>query len=100
MLFNSPLFLFIFFPGVYALYRFAPNTWRNHILLAASLFFYSWAEPTFVFWALGSTLLDWVLGEVIPRRSGAEDSKRGVNPGYSRQCCVTGLFQIRELLLG
>jgi alginate O-acetyltransferase complex protein AlgI len=67
MLFNSPLFLFLFFPLLYFLYRLVPNSFRNGILLAASLLFYAWAEPIFVFWALGSAFLDWTLGEVISR---------------------------------
>jgi len=67
MLFNSPLFLFVFLPCLYLIYRAARTSWQNRILLVASLFFYSWAEPIFVFWALGSALLDWTLGEVISR---------------------------------
>ena len=67
MLFNSPLFLFAFLPCLYLIYRASPTSWQNRILLVASLLFYSWAEPIFVFWAMGSALLDWALGEVISR---------------------------------
>jgi alginate O-acetyltransferase complex protein AlgI len=93
MLFNSPLFLFLFFPGVYFCYRFAPNTWRNHILLAASFFFYSWAEPTFVFWALGSALLDWVLGGVISRSSEPNIRKAAVTLGIVANAALLGYFK-------
>jgi len=69
MLFNSPLFLFLFFPFLYFLYRSVPDNCRNGVLLAASFLFYAWAEPIFIFWALGSAILDWILGEVISRRA-------------------------------
>ena len=51
MLFPSEVFLFVFFPIVlvvyYALLR-KTKTLKNIFLLAASLFFYAWGEPTFV----------------------------------------------------
>jgi alginate O-acetyltransferase complex protein AlgI len=93
MLFNSPLFLFLFLPCLYFIYRFAPNTWRNRILLAASLFFYSWAEPTFVFWALGSTFLDWVLGEVISRRPEPNIRKGALTLGVVANVALLAYFK-------
>src|SRR5580700_1492040 len=93
MLFNSPLFLFLFLPGVYFIYRFSPNTWRNRILLVASLFFYSWAEPTFVFWALGSTFLDWVLGEVISRRPEPNIRKGALTLGVVANVALLAYFK-------
>jgi alginate O-acetyltransferase complex protein AlgI len=93
MLFNSPLFLFLFFPCLYFCYRFAPNIWRNPILLVASLFFYSWAEPTFVFWALGSALLDWVLGGVIARRPEPNIRKAAVTLGIVANVALLGYFK-------
>ena len=93
MLFNSPLFLFLFLPCLYFIYRFAPSTWRNLILLAASLFFYSWAEPTFVFWALGSTFLDWVLGEVISRRTEPNIRKGSLTLGVVANVALLAYFK-------
>ena len=54
MVFSSTVFLFLFLPGVLLCYYLpvpaaARRLWRNGFLLAASLLFYAWGEPVFVF---------------------------------------------------
>jgi alginate O-acetyltransferase complex protein AlgI len=93
MLFNSPLFLFLFLPCLYLLYRVVPPGWRNGTLLAASLLFYSWAEPVFVFWALGSAFLDWILGEVISRRNEPGIRKAAVTLGVVANVALLAYFK-------
>ena len=93
MLFNSPLFLFLFFPCLYFLYRSVPNNCRNGVLLAASLFFYAWAEPIFAFWALGSALLDWILGEVISRRAEPGIRKAALTLGVVANVALLAYFK-------
>jgi alginate O-acetyltransferase complex protein AlgI len=93
MLFNSPLFLFLFFPCLYFIYRVSPGAWQNRILLAASFFFYSWAEPIFVFWALGSALLDWVLGEVIWRSPEPKIRKGALTVGVIANVALLSYFK-------
>ena len=93
MLFNSPPFLFLFFPCLYFLYRVVPNSCRNGVLLAASLFFYAWAEPIFVFWALGSAFLDWILGEVISRRTEPGIRKTAVMLGVIANVALLAYFK-------
>ncbi len=44
MAFNSPVFLFLFLPLVFALYSAIPKKSRNLLLLAASLLFYAWGD--------------------------------------------------------
>ena len=45
MLFSSLVFLWYFLPAVFLLYFITKNLHiRNGVLLAASLFFYAWAE--------------------------------------------------------
>lgn len=73
MVFSSTGFLFIFFPIVIILY-FNP-LWKlfgnrerkikNFIMLVASLFFYAWGEPRFIFIMLGSIFVNWVFGLLI-----------------------------------
>ena len=65
MLFSSALFLFGFVPLFYLAYFAVRRELRNPLLLAASLFFYAWAEPVFIFWAPASALLDYALGAAI-----------------------------------
>ena len=48
MLFSSMTFLFLFLPAVLALYYLAKPSFRNFVLLAASMFFYAWGEPRYL----------------------------------------------------
>jgi len=69
MLFNSPIFLFIFCPLLFTVYFLANKKQKNLVLLLFSLMFYAWAEPIFVLVVLGSALLDFWLGQVIFRNT-------------------------------
>src|SRR5690606_26484057 len=65
MVFSSYIFLFYFLP--FSLLLYYPVPWRpaRHFLLTCtSLIFYGWGSPQFVFFLIGTTLLDYVLGRV------------------------------------
>lgn len=62
MVFSSLLFLFLFFPVILVLYYLVPRRFRNLVLLVASLFFYAWGEPVYVFLMMGTIVVDWLLG--------------------------------------
>ncbi len=70
MVFSSPLFLFLFLPTVLTLYFAAPKVARNFVLVATSLFFYSWAEPTFVLVMVGSIALNYGCGLLVASARG------------------------------
>lgn len=61
MLFSSMEFLFFFFPGVLVGYFLLRGRARNVWLLAASLFFYAWGEPTFLLALLASIGFNYIL---------------------------------------
>lgn len=64
MLFTSLEFLFVFLPVVLAGYYAVPRRFRavrNAWLLAASLLFYAWGEPRFVFVLVASVAANWLL---------------------------------------
>ena len=63
MLFTSLEFLFLFLPAVLAVHWLLPFRWnlRNYWLLAASLFFYAWGEPWFVFVMIASILFNYAV---------------------------------------
>ena len=66
MLFSSLTFLFYFLPLTVILYYVLPfRFWRNLILLAASLLFYSWGEPKMVFLMVIEVMLTYLLGECL-----------------------------------
>lgn len=65
MLFPSEIFLFVFLPIVlfiyYALLR-KNIVLKNIFLLAASLFFYAWGEPEYVFLMVVTIMFNWFFG--------------------------------------
>ena len=73
MLFSTYSFLFWFLPATLCLY-FLPAAlgvgglrWQNGVLLVASLLFYAWGEPLYLFLMLGIIALDTLLGLWIAR---------------------------------
>src|ERR1044071_10180037 len=65
MLFNSPIFLFLFLPVTVALYLvvrqvFGPRAVLG-LLLCASIFFYGWWNPVYVPLLLGLALFNFVV---------------------------------------
>ena len=65
MVFSSTIFLFVFLPLVLAIYYqpwLSSRTFRNRFLLVASLLFYAWGEPVFVFLMMLSVVCGWFVG--------------------------------------
>ena len=65
MVFSSTVFMFLFFPLVFAAYYnpwFQGRVFRNVVLLGASLIFYAWGEPVFVFLMIFSIVVGWAVG--------------------------------------
>lgn len=67
MLFSSMIFLWLFLPIVFVANRFLKPKRQNIFLLLASLFFYAWGEPRYVFLMLASIVLNWGSGMLLGR---------------------------------
>ncbi len=68
MVFSSLTFIFFFIPVTAIAYFISPSrVWRNGVLLAASLVFYSWGEPRFLVLMLLTAGVAWAGGLVIDR---------------------------------
>ena len=67
MVFSSLLFMFIFLPIFFVIYYVSPKGIRNLVLLIASLIFYAWGEPIYIFIMLFSTVFDYIIGLFIHR---------------------------------
>jgi alginate O-acetyltransferase complex protein AlgI len=65
MVFSSSVFLFCFLPLVLLFYYLLKIEYRNAFLLLASLFFYAWGEPEFVFVIVLSILINYIFGFLI-----------------------------------
>ena len=61
MLFSSIFFLFTFLPILLIVYFAVPFKYKNYVLLAASLFFYAWGEPIYVFLMIFSIAFNWAM---------------------------------------
>ena len=66
MVFSSLVFICVFFPSIFLLYTIIPSRkMKNGILIVASLLFYAYGEPVYVFLMLGSTLLNYFFGRWV-----------------------------------
>ena len=61
MVFSSSIFLLYFLPAFLLLYHLVPGNWKNYVILIASITFYAWGAPKFLFVILGSTILDFYI---------------------------------------
>lgn len=61
MVFSSIIFLLYFLPIFLIVYSFSNKQLRNYIILLASLIFYSWGAPKFIFIILVCTIVDFYL---------------------------------------
>lgn len=67
MVFSSLIFTFFFLPVVLILYYLSKEKYRNYILLIASLYFYSYGEPKFVYVMAGSILCNYLMALLVDR---------------------------------
>lgn len=75
MVFSSAIFLFLFLPIVFILYYISPKKLRNTIMFLASLLFYVWGEPIYIFIMLFSTVFDYENGRLIEKFRKQEKEK-------------------------
>lgn len=65
MVFSSVIFLTLFFPLVFTIYFLLHNKIKNAFLLLASVVFYMWGAPKFIFAILATTTLDFFLVKML-----------------------------------
>ena len=61
MVFSSILFLYVFLPVFLFLYHLAGTKLKNYVLLAASLIFYAWGAPLFIFLVVASLVVNFYI---------------------------------------
>lgn len=62
MVFSSLVFLFSFLPVVLISYYLVNDKLKNIVLLIASLFFYAWGEPKYIFLMIVSIAFNYIFG--------------------------------------
>jgi alginate O-acetyltransferase complex protein AlgI len=71
MIFSSSLFLLYFLPFFLIVYFLIDRNYKNWVLLIASILFYAWGAPKFVFFVMGSVLVDFVLIREMSLKTGS-----------------------------
>ena len=100
MLFSSIVFLFAFLPAVVILYYLLPVRFRNVILLLASLVFYAWGEPVYLFLMLLSILFNYFSGLDIARNlQDKRAAKRSLVFNLIINLAVLGFFKYEGFVL-
>lgn len=75
MVFSGITYLVYFLPVFILLYHLVPHKLKNAVILIASIYFYSWGGPKFVFVILGTTFLDFLLVNAMQNQK-TQKSKR------------------------
>ena len=68
MVFSSILFLYVFLPVFLLLYHIVGTKVKNYVVLAASLFFYAWGAPRFIFLVVASLIANYYVVQQIDRQ--------------------------------
>ncbi|MTI69276.1 MAG: MBOAT family protein [Firmicutes bacterium] len=78
MVFSSLVFLFNFLPITLLFYYISPDKYKNIILLIASLIFYAWGEPVYIFLMIFSSIVDYIHGLIIEKYRDSKKAKLAV----------------------
>lgn len=100
MLFSSIVFLFTFLPIVLALYYIAPRRFKNAVLLLASLVFYAWGEPVYIFLMIFSIIFNYISGLDIARKlQNRQAAKKSLAFTVVVNLAILGFFKYEAFLL-
>ena len=100
MLFSSIVFLFTFLPAVLVLYYLLPERFHNPVLLLASLIFYAWGEPVYIFLMLLSILFNYFSGLDIARNlTDRRMAKRSLIFNIVVNIAILGFFKYEGFVL-
>jgi alginate O-acetyltransferase complex protein AlgI len=89
MVFSSAYFVLLFLPVVFLLYFLVPQRYRNHVLLAASVWFYTFGEELLVLIMLFSTVVDFYAAQIIEKGN----RKLGLRISIATNLITLGFFK-------
>jgi D-alanyl-lipoteichoic acid acyltransferase DltB (MBOAT superfamily) len=98
MLFNSFQFL-IFLPVTLTLYFLCPARMQNLLLLAASLLFYGYWNPTLLAFLAVTALLDFLVGRLLETTQGPRARKLLLLLSLSANLGMLGFFKYRDFFV-
>ena len=102
MLFTSLEFLFLFLPITLGVYFILRRELRNAWLLAASLLFYAWGEPTFVLVMMASIAVNYVVALFVNHGDGPAGvrCKVALGIGIVANLGLIGVYKYANFLTG
>lgn len=103
MVFSSNIFLFMFLPVTLLLYYnpvYRSRQFRNVLLLLASLFFYAWGEPFFVWLMIVSVVIGWQVGLKITGANSQQGRKLWLFAGTAFHLGVLFVFKYLTFAAG
>jgi len=100
MLFSSIPFLYYFLPAVLALHFLVPKCCRNGVLLVASLVFYGWGEPKYVFLMIGTIALFYLCGLAVERSTGQKQKKLWLLIAVVISIALLAIFKYADFFIG
>jgi len=99
LLFSSISFLYVFLPVVLAAYALSPRSWKNAVLLLASLFFYAVGEPIYVSLLILSSVLDYVHALLVEKYRGTRMAKIALISSIVCNLVLLGFFKYADFLI-
>lgn len=90
MIFSSLIFLFLFFPLTLICYYLANPKYTNVMLLLASIAFYAWGEPKYIFLMMLSIIANYIFGIKV---SDSKDKKIWVVLSVIYNISILGIFK-------
>ena len=99
MVFSSLEFLFFFLPIVLLLYYVVPYKIKNIVLLVASLIFYAWGEPVYVFLMIFSSLMGFIFGKAIDKSSSKTGKKTLLFLSVFVNIAILGFFKYADFAI-
>jgi len=94
LVFSETVFLLMFFPAIIIFYHLSKNRiYKNTVLLLASLFFYAWGEPFFVFVMMFSVLINWLIGLKISSKQEKKQKKKWLVIGVTYDILLIVFFK-------
>ena len=100
MLFSSIPFLYYFLPIVVAVYFLVPRAWKNAVLLLASLVFYGWGEPKYVFLMAGTILLFFLCGLAVEKAAKQRWKKVWMLTAVVVSIALLAVFKYADFFVG
>ena len=76
MVFNSVIFIFCFLPIFLLIYYLVPTKFRNPVLLAGSLIFYAWGDPTYLILMIFSSFFNYYMGKELGKQGQKNPSRK------------------------